>query len=107
MAAVGQRNTSPELTVRRNLHALGARFRIHCDDLPGKPDIVLPSRRLVIFVNGCFWHRHPGCRFAAMPQTRTEYWQQKFARTVARDARNITTLQAMGWSTAIIWTCEI
>src|SRR3954465_2902184 len=85
MSRVRSRNTAPEVRVRKALHALGFRFRLHRSDLPGSPDIVLPRYRLAIFVHGCFWHRHPGCRRASMPSTRVAYWEEKFCRTIARD----------------------
>lgn len=106
MAAVRGRNTTPELAVRRLAHALGYRFRIHRSDLPGKPDLVFPSRRKVIFVHGCFWHRHAGCRKATMPKSQIEFWSAKFARNVERDARNECELRAAGWDVLLIWECE-
>lgn len=107
MAAVRGKDTKPEIAVRRLLHALGYRFRIQRKDLPGKPDIVLPKYRLAIFVNGCFWHRHPGCRHASVPSTNVEFWSKKFAENTARDARNYEQLRQMGWKVLIIWECEV
>ena len=106
MARIGQRNTAPEIAVRRVLHAFGARFRLHRRDLPGTPDIVLPGRRLALLVHGCFWHRHKGCRFAYMPKTRIEFWRAKFARNVSRDREVERALGSLGWRVAIIWECE-
>lgn len=106
MSRVGGKNTKPELAVRRALHALGYRFRIHRRDLPGRPDIVLPRYRVAIFVHGCFWHRHPGCRKASSPKTRADFWGQKFEANVARDERNQSELVAIGWRVFTIWECE-
>ncbi len=106
MARVRQKDTRPEITVRRCLHALGYRFRLHRRDLPGTPDIVLPKRRKAIFVHGCFWHRHPGCPRASMPKTRIEYWETKFRRNVERDQQAVTALQAAGWEPMVIWECQ-
>jgi DNA mismatch endonuclease (patch repair protein) len=106
MSRIGQKDTAPELAVRRLLHRLGARFRLHRRDLPGTPDIVLPGRRLVILVHGCFWHRHPGCRFAYMPKTRIEFWRTKFARNVMRDRAVEKALSALDWRVHVIWECE-
>jgi DNA mismatch endonuclease (patch repair protein) len=106
MARIGQRNTAPEITVRRILHRLGIRFRLHRHDLPGTPDIVLPSRRTAILVHGCFWHRHAGCRFAYMPKSRIEFWKAKFERNVARDAEVEQALCGLGWRVHIVWECE-
>lgn len=106
MAKVKGRNTSPEMKVRRALHSLGFRFRLHRKDLPGRPDIVLPRHRLVIFVHGCFWHRHPGCKMTTTPKTRRAFWEEKFATNVLRDQRNIDDLEKLGWRVATIWECE-
>lgn len=107
MAANAGTNTTPELVVRRLLHGIGYRYLIHVAGLPGRPDIVFPRRRQVIEVRGCFWHRHPACARAAVPSTRREFWQEKFARTVARDAHNLRTLEGMGWRVLVIWECEL
>ena len=106
MARIKGKNTKPELIVRRILHALGYRFRLHRGDFPGRPDIVLPKYRTAIFVHGCFWHRHSECSKASMPKTRTEFWQDKFAMNVARDQRNVEALKAAGWHVLIVWECE-
>lgn len=106
MARIGQRDTAPELSVRRSLHRLGYRFRLHRRDLPGRPDITLPRHRTVVFVHGCFWHRHPNCRYAYMPKSRVEFWSQKFAKNVERDARVQRELEACGWNVVTVWECE-
>lgn len=106
MRAVKREHTSPELTVRRLLHALGLRFRLHKRALPGSPDIVLSKHRTVIFVHGCFWHRHPGCRYASVPKTRQEYWIPKFMANIERDARKASELEALGWRVLTVWECE-
>ncbi len=107
MAAIHGRDTKPEMAVRRLLFSLGYRFRLQRRDLPGRPDIVLPKYRTAIFVNGCFWHRHEGCRFASMPATRREWWQAKFDSNVARDRRNYAALRELGWAVLVIWECEV
>ncbi|MCK5723218.1 MAG: DNA mismatch endonuclease Vsr, partial [Gammaproteobacteria bacterium] len=96
MAAVSGKNTSPELRVRRILHSMGYRFRLHRKDLPGKPDIVLPKYRLCIFVNGCFWHQHPGCKRATIPETRKEFWEKKFCQNKKRDELSLIELSKLG-----------
>lgn len=107
MSAITGRNTKPEITVRRFLHARGYRFRLHRKDLPGRPDIVLPKWKSCIFVHGCFWHRHPNCRYATTPKTRPEFWTKKFRENVDRDRRNLEALNAAGWTCHIIWECEL
>lgn len=106
MAGIGAKNTAPELIVRRALHRRGFRYRLNVRDLPGTPDLVLPRHRAAIFVHGCFWHRHGGCRFAAAPKTREEFWSKKFASNVARDEKAIVALNGAGWRTAVVWECE-
>ncbi|WP_275666934.1 very short patch repair endonuclease [Dyella terrae] len=106
MRAVKRANTGPELSVRRALHFLGLRFRLHRRDLPGSPDIVLPKYRTVIFVHGCFWHRHPGCSRTTSPKTRRDYWLPKFAANVARDSRKEDELRKLGWRPLVIWECQ-
>lgn len=101
------RDTKPEIQVRKLLHSLGYRFRIQRKDLPGKPDILLPKYKTAIFVNGCFWHRHEGCKLASTPATNSEFWQKKFTANVERDARNYAALKALGWNVLIIWECEV
>ncbi len=107
MAQVKGRNTGPEKAVRSLLHQLGYRFRLQRSDLPGKPDIVLPKFKTVLFVHGCFWHRHPGCKRATTPASNRDYWDKKFARTVARDAKNERELADMGWRVLVVWECEL
>lgn len=106
MSRVRSTDTSPELRVRSAAHAMGLRFRLHVKTLPGKPDLVFPKHRTVIFVHGCFWHRHPGCRMASTPKTDTDKWEAKFARNIQRDADNIRALIEQGWRVEIIWECE-
>lgn len=106
MSGIRGRDTKPELRVRRFLHAAGFRFRLHVKDLPGRPDIVLPKYRAVILVHGCFWHRHPGCRYATMPASNVEAWSEKFARNVERDSDVERRLVASGWRVITIWECE-
>ncbi len=106
MAAIKGRDTRPEMLVRSLLHRLGYRFRLHHRDLPGRPDIVLPGRRIAIFVHGCFWHRH-GCTNSVLPRTRAEWWSAKLARNVERDAKNMVSLRALGWNPLVVWECEL
>jgi len=106
MSRIRGRDTAPELRVRSALHRAGLRFRLHRRDLPGTPDIVLPRFKTVIFVHGCFWHRHEGCKYAYMPKSRIEFWEEKFSRNVERDRRKILQLQQAGWRVEIIWECE-
>lgn len=106
MARVRGKHTKPEMAVRRAAHALGLRFRLHRKDLPGRPDIVFPRHRVAVFVHGCFWHRHPGCRLASTPKTRTEFWQAKFDANVARDAAMDQALRDARWRIVTIWECE-
>lgn len=106
MARIGPRDTAPEIAVRRLAHRLGYRFRLYRKDLPGRPDLVFPQHRLAVFVHGCFWHRHKGCRNSTMPKTRTEFWSAKFASTIDRDRRSINALETLGWRTLVIWECE-
>lgn len=107
MSKIRGKDTRPEMMVRGWLWANGYRFRLHRKDLPGKPDIVLPKYRAVIFVHGCFWHRH-GCRFTSTPSTRKDFWLAKFEKTIERDINSIKQLNELGWNTIIIiWECEI
>ncbi len=106
MAAVRSTHTMPERRVRSIAHRMGYRFRLQRRDLPGTPDIVFPRHRVCILVHGCFWHRHPGCKFATLPKTRTEYWRSKFDRNVERDRKNITELKTLNWKVEVIWECE-
>jgi len=107
MARVKSTNTTPELKVRKVLTRLGARYRLHRKDLPGHPDIVLPGRKLAIFVHGCFWHGHDCARGARVPQQNREYWLSKVGRNKARDATNAEALSAAGWRVETVWECEI
>ncbi|WP_036584486.1 very short patch repair endonuclease [Brucella anthropi] len=108
MAKIRSTNTKPEITVRRMLHAAGYRFRVHRKDLPGKPDIVFPSRKAIVQVHGCFWHRHPdpACKDARMPKSRPEYWVPKLTRNVERDTQSTEALEALGWRVLIVWECQ-
>lgn len=106
MRAVRSQNTAPEMKVRRFLHAAGLRFRLHDRRLPGVPDLVFPGRRVVLFVHGCFWHQHPGCKAADRPKSHGDYWNRKLDGNVARDARHIVELVELGWTVMIIWECE-
>lgn len=108
MRRVRQSDTQPEMHVRRTLHSLGYRYRLHDKHLPGRPDIVFPSRRLVVFVHGCFWHRHPGCaKGGALPQNRREYWAEKFKRNEVRDIDVANRLRQLGWTVHVIWECQL
>lgn len=107
MAGIRGKDTRPEMLLRRSLHAAGFRYRLHCKELPGKPDLVFPRRGAVIFVHGCFWHRHPGCRFATTPATRPEFWNEKFRKNVERDLRDREALAAALWRVAIVWECAL
>jgi DNA mismatch endonuclease (patch repair protein) len=107
MRRVRAENTKPELRVRRWLHSQGFRFRLHRGDLPGKPDIVLPKLCMVIFVHGCFWHGHAGCKHSTLPQSNREYWERKIGRNVTRDRRNARALRKLGWRVLTLWECRI
>jgi len=106
MASVRSKDTKPERIVRSTLHSLGFRFRLHKRKLPGVPDIVLPRHHAVIFVHGCFWHQHPGCKKAKRPTSNTAFWDKKLDETVERDISNIESLQRDGWSVLVIWECQ-
>jgi DNA mismatch endonuclease (patch repair protein) len=107
MAGIRGKGTKAEVGLRRALHALGFRFRINVPRLPGKPDIVLPRWNAAIFVHGCFWHRHTGCRYCTTPGTRSDFWQAKFRGNVQRDIRNLSELERAGWRIAVVWECAI
>ena len=107
MSRIKSGNTKPEIVVRSLLHNMGYRFRLHRKDLPGKPDIVLPRYKSVIFVHGCFWHRHKGCKNATSPKTKKIFWREKFRANVERDRKVQKELKSMGWSIQIIWECEL
>jgi len=106
MAAIRGTDTKPELRVRRALHAAGLRYRLHVRGLPGTPDLVFPSRRVVVFVHGCFWHQHPLCHNAKMPASRPEFWGPKLAANVERDRRQQRALKRLGWRVIVIWECQ-
>lgn len=106
MARVGRRDTLPEMIVRQLLTDLGYRYRLHRTDLPGTPDIAFVARRQAIFVHGCFWHRHPGCRMASTPKTRASFWAEKFRRNTERDMQVAAALEKTGWQFLIVWECE-
>jgi DNA mismatch endonuclease (patch repair protein) len=105
MAGIRGKDTTPELCVRRAAHALGYRFRLHRRDLPGSPDLVFPRLRKVILVHGCYWHRHPGCRFAYTPKSNTAFWERKFEENKERDRRQLLELALLGWDPLVIWEC--
>ncbi|MDM8159168.1 DNA mismatch endonuclease Vsr [Labilibaculum sp. K2S] len=107
MSRIKGKNTKPELVVRKFLFANGFRYRLHAKNLPGKPDIVLPKYKTVIFVNGCFWHGHPNCKYFVLPKTRTEWWLQKITNTQKRDRQAKTELHTLGWRVITIWECEL
>lgn len=106
MRRIPGRNTRPEIRVRQLLHRLGYRFRLHRRDLPGSPDIVLPGRRIAIFVHGCFWHQHEGCRLTRLPKSRLDYWLPKLERNARRDADAIVALEQAAWRALVVWECE-
>ncbi|MBN9060988.1 MAG: very short patch repair endonuclease [Rhizobiales bacterium 65-9] len=107
MRRVKGENTTPEKKARSLLHRLGYRFRLHRADLPGKPDIVFPARRSVIFIHGCFWHGHDCARGARMPKTNADYWRQKIARNRVRDEKHLAELEKLGWRALVVWECEM
>lgn len=107
MAMIRSKNTAPELLVRRVLHALGVRFRLHRKNLPGTPDIVIPARKTVVQVNGCFWHGHDCIRGSRKPKINANYWEAKIARNVARDIRTKEELISLGWVVVVVWECEL
>jgi DNA mismatch endonuclease (patch repair protein) len=107
MSRVRTKGTAPELVLRSALHSAGIRFRLHRKDLPGKPDIVLPKYKCVIFVHGCFWHHHEGCVKSKMPKTNAEFWQNKIQANVARDETNQNDLAKLGWQVLVVWECNI
>ena len=107
MSAIKSKNTKPEIKVRKVLYSMGYRFRLHSKDLPGSPDIVLPKYKTVIFVHGCFWHRHKNCKYASTPKTRQEFWKAKFRDNINRDKLNQENLSSKGWKIIIVWECEI
>lgn len=106
MALIRSRDTKPELRVRKVLHAAGLRYLLHDRRLPGAPDLVFPSRRVALFVHGCFWHCHPGCAGARLPKSRVNFWEPKLLSNVTRDQRQRLELEALGWTVLVIWECE-
>ena len=106
MSAIKSKNTKPEIKVRKVLHSMGYRFRLHSKDLPGSPDIVLPKYKTVIFVHGCFWHRHENCKYASTPKTRKEFWESKFKANLKRDKEIQEKIKNIGWHSVVIWECE-
>lgn len=107
MAAIRGKDTKPEMIVRKYLFSRGLRFRVQVRKLPGTPDIVLPKYKTVIFVNGCFWHGHEGCKYFRLPKSNVEFWKEKIERNIARDAHNVSELKALGWHVFRVWECEI
>lgn len=107
MRAVKSQDTSPEKKVRQLLHRAGYRFSLHRKDLPGKPDLVFPSRKAIVFIHGCFWHQHQGCRRAKRPTSNIIYWNKKLNRNIERDKENLTALKSQGWQVYTIWECEV
>lgn len=107
MSGIKGKNTKPELLVRKYLHSRGLRFRLHVKELPGKPDLVLPKFKAVVFVNGCFWHQHAGCKYATMPNSHELFWKNKLSDNVARDSYQIAALKGLGWRVFVVWECEL
>jgi len=107
MSLIRGKDSSPEMKLRRLVHGMGFRYRLHVKDLPGKPDLVFPSRRAVIFMHGCFWHRHPGCKLARMPKSKLDFWRPKLEGNRERDLRNQEMLKKLGWHVLVIWECEM
>lgn len=107
MSRIRSRDTKPELVVRSVLHQAGYRFRLHMGTLPGKPDIVLPKYKTVIFVHGCFWHRHLGCKYAYTPKSRVKFWKEKFRQNIERHKTVTVELERLGWQVLVVWECEV
>ena len=107
MASVRSKDTKPEMKVRRLLHGLGYRYRLHRSDLPGRPDLVFPSRRKIVFVNGCFWHNHADCVRASVPTTNRDFWRAKLSRNRERDESNVALLKESGWAVTTVWECQL
>jgi DNA mismatch endonuclease (patch repair protein) len=107
MRNIRPKNTSTELAVRRMVHRMGCRFRLHVNELPGTPDLVFPSRKKIILVNGCFWHCHKGCKKARVPKSNVEFWRSKFLKNQQRDRVNCSALRKLGWKVFIVWQCEL
>jgi DNA mismatch endonuclease (patch repair protein) len=107
MSLIHGKNTALEMTVRRMIHGMGYRYRLHAKDLPGSPDLVFRGRRKIVLVHGCFWHRHRKCPLSTIPKTRVDFWEEKFEKNISRDRRNLRELKKLGWSVLVIWQCEI
>lgn len=107
MGRVASKNTVPEIKLRKLIFSMGFRYRLHCNDLPGRPDIVFLGRKKVIFVHGCFWHGHPNCKASKLPETRKEFWRTKISSNQERDKKNIKELENLGWKVLIVWQCEL
>ena len=107
MSAIKSKNTKPEIVVRKILHSMGYRFRLYGKDLPGSPDIILPKYKTVIFVHGCFWHRHENCKYASTPKIRPKFWESKFGANIKRDKISQKNLIKLGWKIIIVWECEL
>lgn len=107
MSQIKSKDTKPEMIVRRFLHSHGYRYKLHVSDLPGKPDLVLPKYNTVIFINGCFWHGHSGCKFFIIPKTRYKWWRDKINRNISSDTTHYAKLKELGWDIIIVWECEL
>lgn len=107
MSRIRDKNTRPELAVRRYIHGSGLRYSLHAKNLPGKPDMVLRKFKVVVFINGCFWHAHEGCKYFRFPKTNREYWERKINANVARDKQSYDTLRWDGWRVLVVWECEL
>ncbi|GBE17192.1 very short patch repair protein [bacterium BMS3Abin15] len=107
MSKIGPKNSEPEIFIRKLVHGMGYRFRLHRKELPGKPDLVFPKYKKVIFVNGCFWHGHKGCKRAKLPETNKSFWEKKIKKNVKNDEKNTKALKSLGWDSLTIWQCEI
>lgn len=107
MSRIRGKNTKPELMVRQYLFGKGLRYKLHDKSLPGKPDLVFPKYKVALFVNGCFWHGHEGCKYFVMPGTRTEWWKEKITTTIRKDNEHILQLHLLGWSPLVVWECEL
>lgn len=107
MSGIRGKNTKPEILVRKYLHGRGLRFRLHVKELPGKPDLVFPRYRTVVFVHGCFWHHHAGCKYATTPSNRADFWKNKLSENVARDQYQVAALNGIGWRVLVVWECEL
>ncbi len=107
MSGIKSKDTKPEILVRKYLHGRGLRYRLHAKELPGKPDLVFPKYKAVVFVHGCFWHQHPGCKYASKPQTQEVFWENKLSDNVKRDSYQMAALEELGWRVFVLWECEL